>query len=81
MDSSKQIISSRLQQAAEAKKKGDLLGQERIYHAILSKSAGTNESALREQELALVQLGELYRDQRHSSPRPRTTVQPLADVV
>jgi 26S proteasome regulatory subunit N6 len=55
---------SRLEEANEAKKGGDIVTAEQIYHEILSKDAGTNESALREQELALTQLGELYRDQR-----------------
>jgi 26S proteasome regulatory subunit N6 len=55
---------SRLDEAAEAKKTGDIVTAEKIYHEILSRDAGTNEAALREQELALTQLGELYRDQR-----------------
>jgi 26S proteasome regulatory subunit N6 len=55
---------TRLEEAAEAKAKGDMVGVEQIYHEILSKDAGNNESALREQEVALIQLGELYRDQR-----------------
>ena len=53
-----------LDEAAEAKKRGDIATTERIYNAILSKSAGTNESALRAQEIAMTQLGELYRDQK-----------------
>ena len=62
-------IQSRLDVASEAKKKGDVVLAEQIYHEILSKSAGNNESALREQESALIQLGEVYRDQKcdHSS--------------
>ena len=59
---------SRLDEASEAKTKGDVVLAERIYHEILSKSAGTNESALRDQESALVQLGELYRDQAFVHP-------------
>ena len=55
---------TRLEEAAEAKKKGDIVLAEQIYHEILSKSAGTDESALREQESALIQLGELYRDEK-----------------
>ena len=55
---------SRLEEAGEAKKAGDIVRAEQIYHDILSTEAGTNEAALREQELALTQLGELYRDQR-----------------
>ena len=54
----------RLEHAAAAKQKGDVVQAEKIYHDILSTSAGTNETALREQESALIQLGELYRDQK-----------------
>ena len=55
---------SRLDVASEAKKIGDVVLAEQIYHEILSTSAGNNESALREQESALIQLGEVYRDQK-----------------
>ena len=55
---------NRVEEAVEATKKGDIVLAEQIYHEILLKSAGTNESALREQEAALIQLGELYRDQQ-----------------
>ena len=55
---------SRLDEATDAKKKGDVVLAQQIYHEILSKSAGNNESALREQESALIQLGEVYRDQK-----------------
>jgi len=55
---------SRVEEAIQATKRGDIVFAEQIYHEILSKSAGTNESALREQEAALIQLGELYRDQK-----------------
>ena len=55
----------RLEEAAAAKKAGDIVQAENIYHNILSTSAGINESALREQESALIQLGELYRDQKY----------------
>ena len=58
---------TRLDEAAEAKKKGDVVLAEQIYHGILSKSAGNNESALREQESALIQLGKLYRDEKFIS--------------
>jgi 26S proteasome regulatory subunit N6 len=61
---------SRLEEATEAKTKGDFIQAEQIYHDILSKSAGNNESALREQESALIQLGELYRDQKSVPPYP-----------
>src|SRR5579859_2603583 len=54
----------RLEEAAAAKKKGDIVQAESIYNEILSTTAGSNESALREQEAALIQLGELYRDQK-----------------
>jgi len=55
---------SRLAEADEAKKQGDVAKAESIYQGILSKSAGSNESGLREQETALLKLGELYRDQQ-----------------
>lgn len=67
---------TRLDEAAEAKKKGDVTIAEQIYHDILSKSAGNNESALREQESALIQLGELYRDEKFISLQIRV----LTDV-
>jgi 26S proteasome regulatory subunit N6 len=54
----------RLEEAAAAKQKGDVVQAEKIYHDILATSAGTNETALREQESALIRLGELYRDQK-----------------
>jgi hypothetical protein len=56
---------SRVDEAAQAKAKGDVVLAEQIYHDILSKSAGNNETALREQEVALIQLGQLYRDQKY----------------
>jgi 26S proteasome regulatory subunit N6 len=56
---------SRLAAADEAKKQGDLAKAESTYHEILSKSVGSNESGLREQETALIKLGELYRDQQY----------------
>jgi 26S proteasome regulatory subunit N6 len=64
----------RLQQAASESKKGNLSSAEEIYHTVLSKSAGTNESALREQESALIRLGELYRDQKSHPLLPRHPV-------
>jgi hypothetical protein len=57
-------IKTRVEEAAEATKRGDVMLAEQIYHEILSNDAGTNESALREQETALIQLGTIYRDQR-----------------
>jgi 26S proteasome regulatory subunit RPN6 N-terminal domain len=56
---------SRVDEAAQAKDKGDFVVAEQIYHDILSKSAGNNETALREQEVALIQLGQIYRDQKY----------------
>lgn len=56
---------TRLEEATEAKNRGDFSQAEQIYNEILSKSAGSNESALREQESALIQLGQLYRDQKY----------------
>jgi len=58
---------SRIEQAAEAKKDGNVIRAEQIYHDILSASAGTNEAGQREQESALTQLGQLYRDQRFAT--------------
>jgi 26S proteasome regulatory subunit N6 len=69
----------RLQQAASESKKGNLSSAEEIYHTVLSRSAGTNESALREQESALIRLGKLYRDQKSHPPRPTHPVWPIAD--
>ena len=37
---------------------------EAVYKEILSKEPGTNDAALREYELTLMALGELYRDSR-----------------
>lgn len=37
---------------------------EEIYKEVLSVSPGTNETAIKHYEAALVGLGELYRDQR-----------------
>lgn len=59
---------SRLAQADEARKAGDVARAEATYHEILSQSVGSNESGLREQETALIKLGELYRDQQ-STPQ------------
>ena len=64
---------TRLEEATEAKARGDFIRAEQIYHEILSKSAGSNEVALREQESALIQLGQLYRDQKYLPPQPKPT--------
>jgi hypothetical protein len=61
---------TRLEEATEAKARGDFIRAEQIYHEILSKSAGSNEVALREQESALIQLGQLYRDQKYLPLNP-----------
>jgi hypothetical protein len=62
---------TRLEEATEAKVRGDFIRAEQIYHEILSKSAGSNEVALREQDSALIQLGQLYRDQKYATqPNP-----------
>jgi hypothetical protein len=58
---------SRLAEADAAQKAGDLATAESTYHEILSKSVGSNETGLREQETALIRLGELYRDQQYTS--------------
>lgn len=44
--------------------KTNLLGAEAIYKDILSKPPGMNDAALRDYELALMDLGGLYRDSR-----------------
>ena len=64
---------TRLEEATEAKARGDFIRAEQIYHEILSKSAGSNEVALREQDSALIQLGQLYRDQKYAPLQPNPT--------
>ncbi|BFZ63229.1 26S proteasome regulatory subunit rpn6 [Saitoella coloradoensis] len=65
---------SQLQQAKEAHKKGDLHSAEQGYVAILSTEPGnTNDAVVREQEGALLGLGELYKDQKN--------IDALADLV
>jgi len=56
---------SRLEAATEASKAGNFIRAEEIYREILSKPPTTNEAALRESELALTQLGELYKEQKY----------------
>ena len=56
---------NRLAEADEAKTAGDLARAESLYHEVLSTSVGSNETGLREQETALIKLGELYRDQQY----------------
>jgi 26S proteasome regulatory subunit N6 len=65
---------SRLAEADAAKEAGDVAKAEATYHEILSKSVGSNEAGLRQQETALIKLGELYRDQQYS---PRKAKCPL----
>ena len=77
---------SRLAEADQAKKHGDLAKAESIYHEILSKSAGSNESGLREQETALLKLGELHRDQQYPTLRithsnPVRKIQDLVSLI
>jgi 26S proteasome regulatory subunit N6 len=55
------ILTPKLQEAAEFQKAGDTEQAIRLYNEILSVES-TNENVLREQEGALVSLGELYRD-------------------
>ena len=59
---------SRLEAATEASKAGNVIRAEEIYREILSKPPTTNEAALRESELALTQLGELYKEQKYLPP-------------
>jgi 26S proteasome regulatory subunit N6 len=51
---------------AEAQKlaKTDPSQAEQIYKEVLSSSPGTNDTAIKHYETALVSLGELYRDQK-----------------
>ncbi|KAK9239725.1 hypothetical protein V1525DRAFT_355516 [Lipomyces kononenkoae] len=58
------MTSTLLQEAQAATKAENLVKAEHLYKEILSKSAGTNEKALAEQETALYELGALYRDHR-----------------
>ncbi|GAB5592580.1 26S proteasome regulatory subunit rpn6 [Umbelopsis nana] len=58
------ILTPKLQEAAEFQKAGDTEQAIRLYNEILSVES-TNENVLREQEGALVSLGELYRDLQH----------------
>jgi 26S proteasome regulatory subunit N6 len=64
MEKQSSSSSTRLEEAVVENDKGNVVRAEEIYHSILSTSAGTNEAALREQESALIRLGELYRDQK-----------------
>ncbi len=58
---------------AEKVGKTDKTKAESLYHEILTKTpSATNDVAVREYETALVNLGELYRDQR-SAPIVATT--------
>ena len=60
---SKAMAKSRLEEA-RALAKSDPAAAERQYKEILSKKPGSNEAALREFEEALMELGELYKDQK-----------------
>lgn len=52
----------RLKEARTAAKAGQLAKAEQVYGEVLSQEAGTNERAIQEQEFALIELGQLYRD-------------------
>lgn len=54
-------LTPKLKEAAEFQQAGDTEQAIKTYNEILSV-ASTNENVLREQETALVNLGELYRD-------------------
>lgn len=56
------VQSERLDRARQATEKGDLAGAESAYREILSQDAGANEKGIEEQEVALNELGRLYKD-------------------
>uniref|UniRef100_A0A060SWK1 ARAD1A02024p n=1 Tax=Blastobotrys adeninivorans TaxID=409370 RepID=A0A060SWK1_BLAAD len=56
------VQSERLDRARQATEKGDLAAAESAYREILSQDAGTNEKGIEEQEVALNELGRLYKD-------------------
>lgn len=60
---------------AEVKKnvKGKPGDAEKVYKEILTQSRGTSDAAMKNLEVALLGLGELYRDQRR--------VEELADLI
>ncbi|KAK9380593.1 uncharacterized protein V2V93DRAFT_359421 [Kockiozyma suomiensis] len=53
-----------LESARAATKDSDLAKAEHLYKEILSKPAGTSEKAIADQEIALYELGALYRDHK-----------------
>lgn len=55
-----------MEEATEAKSKGDLVTAETLYLQVLSEDAGSNEIALRDQEIAVTRLGEMYRDEKYT---------------
>lgn len=58
---SNKILTPKLKEASEFQQVGDTEQAMRLYNEILSVES-TNENVLREQESAIVSLGELYRD-------------------
>lgn len=54
-----------LESARAATKDSDLAKAEHLYKEILSKPAGTSEKAIADQEIALYELGALYRDHKY----------------
>jgi 26S proteasome regulatory subunit N6 len=54
-------LTPKLKEASEFQQVGDTEQAMRLYNEILSVES-TNENVLREQESAIVSLGELYRD-------------------
>jgi 26S proteasome regulatory subunit RPN6 N-terminal domain len=53
-----------METAEPAKRQGDLAKAEQIYNEILSRTVENNEALLRDQEIAVIRLGEIYRDQK-----------------
>jgi 26S proteasome regulatory subunit N6 len=58
---SKKILTPKLEEASKLQNAGDNDRAIQVYSEILSVES-TDENVLREQELALMSLGELYRD-------------------
>jgi 26S proteasome regulatory subunit N6 len=58
---SNKILTPKLKEAAEFQKAGDSEQAIKTYNEILSVDS-TNDNVLREQETALVNLGELFKD-------------------
>lgn len=60
------MSTSRLQQADALKEAKNVEQAISSYQAILAEKADNNDQVLREQEYALVQLGQIYKDLQYS---------------